>query len=103
MQNKGRGYLNVENLFAPTCTVTILTSIKPELEAPVHYESRQGTNTQWDFLGFLVRAISDAFLKPHSIVVLDNAKFHHGRERNDDLQELVRRFNIMLIFDPLDR
>ena len=43
-------------------------------EHPVSLDLREETNTQWDFLAFIIYLLEENFLSTGDILILDNAK-----------------------------
>ena len=63
--------------FAETYSVSCICSFADE---PTFIEARTDSNTQFDFMGFVARAIQDGYLKSGDILVCDNASVHGGQE-----------------------
>lgn len=66
-------------------SMTLLTSF---IGTPCFIEFRNESNTQFDFLTFIMQAIEGEYIKQGDILVFDNASVHCGREIKELLQGL---------------
>jgi transposase len=80
-------------------SLTILTSlVNPE--QPVLVDIRENTNTQWDFLSFIMNAVRLGHLVSGDYLVLDNASIHSGSESWPLLTAFLDAAEIEICFLP---
>ena len=70
-------------------SMTLMTSI---VDVPCFIQFRKDSNTQYDFIEFIMQAIEGKFLQRDDIVIFDNALVHCGKnikEMIDNLAETI--------------
>ena len=75
-----------------------MCSLDPE--KLIFISARNESNTQVDFLKFLVDAIDEKYLKRGDFVVCDNASIHGGEETLELLLEYLQVNEVTLIYLP---
>jgi hypothetical protein len=56
--------------------LTLICSL--DSSAPYFFTTREDSNTQLDFLQFILDALENGILKPGSTLIYDNASVHSG-------------------------
>jgi transposase len=80
---------------------TLTLAIGPEENCCFFYEFFPGTMDQFAFVGFIIKLISNNFLKQNDILVCDNWGGHNGgADSAKILFEIIDFFNISLVFLP---
>jgi hypothetical protein len=97
IKNK-RTYLRRQTLHDASASLTIMTSLDPE--EPVVMTYRKESNTQWDFLEFVLYCISIDRLVSGDTLVIDNAAVHGGEASWNALQTLLTTYNVKLVYLP---
>jgi transposase len=92
--------LNRRPLGAQSLSITLLTTIDRNRPNPIFFTSRRSSNSQFDFLEFLLLARRADFLPPGTTIILDNASIHRGAAIQDDLMYFLEMSNLRLIFLP---
>lgn len=67
---------------------------------PFHVNIRYQSNTEWDFLLFVVDAIRHRRLVAGDLFIVDNASIHWGGQTWELLHNLLTAFGVSLIFLP---
>jgi transposase len=67
---------------------------------PVVIDLRQDSNTQFDFLRFLLYLIENKHLTAGDVLVCDNASVHVADETTDVILDLLDAYSICLLFLP---
>lgn len=80
-------------------TMTILTDLSNPVN-PLFVEVKNGKNNQWDFFKFVLDAVASGYLVPGDVLILDNAKIHHGDDTIYVLQEILETLQISIMFLP---
>jgi len=68
---------------------------------PIFLDFRQETNTQADFLLFIIQAIESGNLMSGDILVIDNARVHGGYDTWPILELLLNTADIQIVFLPM--
>lgn len=82
------------------CNITLLASLANQDQELFYYESRIESNTQKDFMLFLVNSIEKRFLVPGDFLVVDNATVHVGATHLTEIDSLLKQFHITLVTLP---
>jgi len=61
---------------------------------------REESNSQWDFLNFIVECVEHNLLERGDYLILDNASIHKGRESSPALKSLLDVAGIHLVYLP---
>lgn len=78
-------------------TLTLLIDLANE-ENPLGVILCTASNTQWDFLAFVIKMVARKQLVCGDYLVIDNATVHHGAASWDALQHLLKIMGVELIF-----
>jgi len=79
-------------------SLTLLTTLSDPV--PIVVDLREESNTQWDFLDFIVYCIGNNHLSPGDTLVCDNATVHVGDETTDTIFDLLAACQVKLLFLP---
>lgn len=79
-------------------SVTLLTSLTDNI--PVYFDIRESSNTQFDFFGFVISAITAGRLIAGDILIYDNATIHLGNFILEPLDIICRVFDIKIVRLP---
>jgi hypothetical protein len=91
-------YDNALNLGDRYSVTLLLCPDKPD--SPCAIEIRKNSNDQWNFCGFVFNCIEKGILVRGDVVVCDNASVHHGRESEENLQEILDAAGVSIVFLP---
>jgi hypothetical protein len=80
-------------------SLTLLTDLSTPAN-PFFLTLRSESNTEWDFLNFVVDAVEANRLVQGDILVVDNASIHFGGETWELLTTLLDTFGISYVFLP---
>jgi len=83
-----------------TFTMTLLTTLDPQSALPFEFDLRVGSNTQWDFLNFVIYLLDNEKLVAGDFFIVDNASVHHGHDAFPLLCNLLVAAGVHLIFLP---
>ena len=61
-------------------SITLLTTLDPHSPTPIHFHIREQSNSQWDFLYFVLLAITRKWLVAGDYFVIDNASVHSAAD-----------------------
>jgi len=86
-------------LSSPTLTITVMTTLS-DPDSPIRYTLHTGSNTQWDFLSFLLDLLENRDLVAGDYLILDNARIHDAIETWDLIETLFQLAQVHLIFLP---
>jgi hypothetical protein len=75
-----------------------MTSLQPE--EPVVISYREESNSQWDFINFIIYLCSSSKLNSEDMLILDNAAVHSGTDSWEVLMKLVNHHRFALLFLP---
>jgi hypothetical protein len=67
---------------------------------PLYWTTRRGSNSQEDFLLFIIGSIEAGYLPPNSVMVLDNAPVHTGAFAQQALEFITQTQNITFVWLP---
>jgi hypothetical protein len=93
-----RVYMQDCTLHQPAASVTIMTSLNESW--PLLLDYREQSNTQWDFLNFVLAAAEMDFLCEGDCLIVDNAAVHGGLATFDLLIETLSVIGAQLVFLP---
>jgi len=93
-----RVYNRDSTLQQPNASVTLLTSL--DNLGPIFFDYREQSNTQWDFVDFVLSACENGALRSGDFLVADNAAVHGGSASFDTLCEILETFKVQLVFLP---
>ena len=79
-------------------SITLITSTSGQ--QPVFWDQRVGSNTQLDFIAFLVTACERRFLKRGDVLVMDNAAVHVASAHHDLFVSLMQAVGFRVITLP---
>ena len=71
-----------------------------EIHPVVISNPRIESNTQFDYLNFIVYLIQNKYLVQGDILVVDNASVHGGKETSDMLETLLRLAGVIVVYLP---
>jgi hypothetical protein len=74
-----------------TLSLTLICSLNSS--APYFFTTREDSNTQLDFLQFILDVLENGILKPGSTLIYDNASVHSGQESIFMLNELLQAYD----------
>jgi len=94
-----RTWVSNNTLQYKALSVTLLTKFGDPVE-PVVISMREQSNTQWDFLQFVVNCVADGHLVRGDTLVVDNACVHTGADMFDSVLSLLHGNGIQLKFLP---
>jgi transposase len=69
-------------------------------QEPLFLLDRTGSNSQWDFLDFVVTAIEENYLRNGDVLVLDNAKIHKAEAMLPHLMDVLETIGVRIIYLP---
>lgn len=98
MKNQ-RVYTREETLNDAHSSVTIITSLDPD--QPVFFDYREQSNTQYNFLDFILLAIAQGVLEDGDTLVLDNASLHHGADISLSIDDIKDIYGISVVYLPV--
>lgn len=93
-----RVYNRDSALQQPAASVSLITSLA--LNGPIFFDYREQSNTQWDFVEFVLSACENGFLQSGDFLIADNAAVHGGSASLDVLCEILHTFGVELVFLP---
>lgn len=82
-----------------TYTMTLLCCLD-NIDQPIAFDLRHGSNTQWDFFDFVLTCLEQRYLAAGDYFVVDNASVHHGCAMWPILSRLLQLAGIKLIYLP---
>lgn len=91
--------LNHGNLNQWGVSMTMITSILPNRH-PLFWEIRRGTNTQEDFVVFILSAVRTGFIRPGATVIMDNASIHRSQFATDVMDFIHQELDISFVMLP---
>jgi hypothetical protein len=97
MKNQ-RVYTREETLRDAHSSVTIITSLDPNI--PVYFDYREQSNTQHNFLDFILVAIAENILVDGDFLILDNASLHHGADIVLSLMDITHLYGVEFVYLP---
>jgi len=97
LQNK-RHYITQNNLHQKSSSITILTSL--DKFHPITIDYREESNSQEDFLCFLLRLIEDENIIEGDYLIMDNATVHDGSDIAPFLIQLQANIGFKIVFLP---
>lgn len=97
-RNSSRRVVITEYPLGERYSSTVLLS--PGAVRPLRFGIRTETNSQWDFLHFLLEAAATGAFQPGDFLILDNARIHFAAESQDLLIRFLDFFRIRLLFLP---
>jgi transposase len=80
-------------------SMTVLTDVSNNM-VPLFIDIREQSNTQWDFVRFVMSAIQCGYLRPGDFLVVDNASIHSGTDSWDFLNFILDIAEVSLKFLP---
>jgi len=80
-------------------TTTCLTTPQ-RFEKPLEIWTRNDSNTQWDFMKFILHCIEHGALVSGDYLVVDNASVHAGLDSYPILESILKGFGLKLVFLP---
>lgn len=66
----------------------------------IYFDIRKNSNSADDFVGFILAALVDGYLRPGDILILDNATVHSGSDLFPQLVALLNEAHVDLRFLP---
>jgi len=78
--------------------MTILSSL--DKDRPVVFDICEDSNTQWDFVNFVVFCLTHGHLTVGDYLVIDNAPVHGSDESIEFLLAVMNAFGVKLVFLP---
>eukprot|EP00026_Physarum_polycephalum_P005908 Phypoly_transcript_05947.p1 GENE.Phypoly_transcript_05947~~Phypoly_transcript_05947.p1 ORF type:complete len:331 (+),score=27.69 Phypoly_transcript_05947:825-1817(+) len=81
-------------------TMTLALSLSPTRTVPFEFDLRIGSNTQWDFVNFVLHLVESNFFDEGDYFFVDNASVHHGSGAFTVLCELLDAVGVHLVFLP---
>ena len=93
-----RTWLQANTLQEASASVTILTALEPS--EPVVMLWRTESNTQWDFLNFVIYCLQIKALRRGDFLIVDNAAVHGGSASYPILDMVLTAFGVKLVFLP---
>jgi len=84
--------------FAETYSATCICSLSEE--DPTYINLREDSNTGMDFARFLLKSISDGYIKEGDILIMDNASIHGSLDNIDILYIYLLYLGITIIYLP---
>lgn len=86
--------------FNKTYTTIVCTSLAGEYHIPLRLTLKEGTNSQLDFLRFIIYLFRINYLKPGDVLILDNAKIHASEAAILVLLHLCKHRQVFVRFMP---
>lgn len=80
-------------------SLTLLIDLANE-ESPLGLTIRTNSNTQWDFLDFVLAMIEQKRLVPGDYLIVDNATVHCGSDSWEALKRALNLVGVTLIYLP---
>jgi len=93
-----RVWLQAKDLNEKHCSVTLISSIVND--PPFIFDIRENSNTSTDFVSFIISALSNRFINEGDFIILDNASVHKDSHNVPVLLELLRSFNVQIVYLP---
>jgi hypothetical protein len=93
-----RTYLKARTLHESSASLTILVSL--DEQEPVVMTYRTDTNSQWDFLKFVLYCLKIGKLVRGDFLVVDNAAVHGGTNSWPILKAVLDNAGVQLVFLP---
>jgi len=79
-------------------SMTLMTTLSGQY--PIHFDLRDATNNQYNFLSFLCSMVENGHLKSGDVLICDNATVHVGNETTDAVYNLLDAAQVKLFFLP---
>jgi len=93
-----RSYTHEKTLHCKSASLTLLTTLTGV--HPVVLDYREESNTQWDFVEFVLACCAAGDLKPGDYLVADNSSVHVALDSYPLLQEIFDYFGVTLVKLP---
>jgi hypothetical protein len=90
------GYSNAN--LNETYSMTLLTT--PGNNIPFAASIRKSSNDQYDFGFFIGKCIRDGFIRPHSLLIMDNASVHVGSDIFSTIYNILKDYDVTLLLLP---
>lgn len=81
-------------------TLTLMTNISLEANIPWVAALREDSNTQFDFVKYVIECAENGYIKEGDILICGNASVHFSIDTYDILVELLDKAGAHLIFLP---
>jgi len=88
-----------EEHFAETYSFTALTSVQHS-DKSLYIKGRKDSNTQQDFVIFIVEAIDNGYLTNGDYLVLENAAIHGAIDSYEAVESILRLAGVHLVYLP---
>jgi len=82
-----------------TLSMTLLLDLS-NTENPFGVEMRLNSNTQWDFLQFIINMVAQQRLKRGDYLILDNATIHKAKDTKEAFQVLMDIVGVKVLYLP---
>jgi len=92
-----RVYIKERTLNEAHASLTILVSSTGK---PITLDYRVNSNTQWNFVDFILHCCRTGALVRGDFLVIDNATVHNGWDSSDVMQDVLSVAGVTLIFLP---
>jgi len=86
--------------FAETYSFSCLTNLAGSERETIYISGRTDSNTQIDFIKFIVSCLESRYLIPGDYLICDNASIHAAADTYDILEYILDSANVKLIFLP---
>jgi len=92
-----RVYVKEKTLHEAHASLTVLVS---HSGAPITFDYREESNTQWNFTDFVLHCCITGALEAGDYLIVDNAAVHNGWDSMDIVQNILDVAGVSLIFLP---
>jgi len=96
--SKSRRLISAEPL-DDSFSLVLMTSLS-KAESPCIVDVNYNTNSQYDFLAFLIYCVGNGYLSVGDVLILDNASIHRGSEVHEHVLNLANQNGFMIRFLP---
>jgi len=93
-----RTWVTTDDLHGRSFSVTLLTTFNRE--QPIIFDIREESNTQWDFLKFVLFCVNHGHLVEGDYLIIDNAPVHGALSSLEFLVNTLTDHGVKLIFLP---
>jgi hypothetical protein len=94
-----RTYVKENTLNESNASLTVMTTLTGD--QPIVFSYREESNTQWDFVDFVIDRCVYGDLQPGDTLIVDNAPVHTGLDSYEILKIVLKEFEVNLRKTPV--
>ena len=95
-----REWISDHTLATKSHSITLLTNLDPNSSTPLHFDIREKSNSQWDFVHFVLLAISRGWLVAGDYFLIDNASVHTAKDSFLLIHDACQNARVTLVLLP---